>query len=181
MARTEILLTSEAYFKTVLTAYENLDGAYILTSLREAQEHGLRSVIGGCLLDTLKVIVAEGDEPTGKTAELMNLIQDYLVYSAMVDVLNKISYKVTNFGVAKTQDQNLQVASQDEIVKQQYYYQAKADAFCYDLQRFLLANRADFPTLCDCDCDRMQANLYSAATCGVFLGGARGKMGRGRR
>ena len=181
MARTEILLTSEAYFKTVTPAYENLAGEYILTSLREAQEHGLRSVIGGCLLDTLKGIVAEGDEITGKTAELMNLIQDYLVFSAMVNVLDMISYKVTNFGVAKSQDQNLQVASHDEIDKQQYYYQAKADAFCYDLQRFLLANRADFPTLCDCDCDRMQANLYSAATCGIFLGGARGKMGRGRR
>ena len=46
---------------------------------------------------------------------------------------------------------------------------------CRDLQRWLLDNRAAFPELRGCDCDAIQANLRSAASCGLWLGGVRGK------
>ena len=104
--------------------------------------------------------------------------QYYLAYKTLVDVTNKVSYKIGNFGVTKTQDENLQVATQDEIAKMQYYYQSKADACCLDLQNFILENKADYPELSDCACRKIEANLHSAATCGIFLGGARGRIKR---
>ena len=87
-----------------------------------------------------------------------------------------VSFKVGNFGVTRTNDENLQVASQDEVSKMQYYYESKADACCLDLQNFILEHRSDYPELSECHCNKIKSNLYSAAPCGIFLGAARGKI-----
>ena len=174
----EILLSSEAFVKSVTSASDNLSGKYILPALREAQEIGLRGILGDNLLAKLKTLVKEGTletESGGVYKTLVDHCQYYLAYVTIVEVTNKVSYKIGNFGVTKTQDENLQVATQDEIGKAQYYYQSKADACCLDLQNFLLENRADYPELTDCACHKIESNLRSAATCGIFLGGARGK------
>ena len=177
----EILLSSEAFVKSVTSVSDNLSGKYILPSLREAQEIGLKSILGDSLLSKLKSLVKDGaieQAANAKYKELIDRCQYYLAYVTIVEVTNKTSFKVGNFGVTKTTDENLQVASQDEIAKMQYYYQTKADACCYDLQSWLIDNRTYFPELNDCDCKRLSSNLYSAASCGFFLGGARGKSKR---
>lgn len=181
----EILLSSEAFVKSVTSISDNLSGKYVLPSLREAQEIGLKGILGDCLLSKLKSLVKDGsinEDSNVKYKELIDRCQYYLAYVTIVEVTNKTSFKIGNFGVVKSTDENLQVASQDEIAKMQYYYQSKADACCYELQGWLLDNRSSFPELSDCDCRRISSNLYSAATCGIFLGGARGKTkGRCRR
>lgn len=175
---TEYLLTSEAFIKSVTSISDNLAGKYMLPSLREAQEVGLRSILGDCLLDALKSMASAGELDDAHTALIDNHVRYYLAYKTAVEVLYKSSFKVTNFGVAKSQDENLQVAATDEIGKLEFYYQAKADAACYRMQNFLLENRASFPALDDCGCARIKANLYSAASCGIWLGGARSKITR---
>lgn len=174
----EILLSSEAFVKRVTSASDNLSGKYILPSLREAQEIGLRGILGDDLLAKLKALIKDGTletESGGVYKTLVDHCQYYLAYMTIVEVTNKVSYKVGNFGVTKTQDENLQVASQDEIAKMQYYYQSKADACCLDLQNFLLEHRKDYPELTECACHKIESNLHSAASCGIFLGGARGR------
>lgn len=171
----EILLSSEAFVKSVTSASDNLSGKYILPSLREAQEIGLRGILGDDLLAKLKDL-RKKDALDGVYKTLVDHCQYYLAYMTIVEVTNKVSYKIGNFGVAKTQDENLQVASQDEIAKMQYYYQSKADACCLDLQNFLLEHRNDYPELTECSCHKIESNLYSAASCGIFLGGGRGKI-----
>lgn len=171
----EILLSSEKFIKEVTSVSDNLSGKYILPSLREAQEIGLRGILGDGLLDKLKEMVKMGCL-YGAYKILADRCQYYLAYMTIVEVTNKVSYKIGNFGVAKSQDENLQVATQDEIAKMQYYYQSKADACCLDLQNFLLEHREDYPELTECCCHRIESNLRSAATCGIFLGGARGKI-----
>jgi hypothetical protein len=179
----EILLSSESFVKSVTSVSDNLSGKYILPSLREAQEIGLRGILGDSLLSKLKTLVKGGqidDSVNVHYKELIDRCQYYLAYATIVEVTNKTTFKVGNFGVAKSSDENMQVATQDEVAKMQYYYQTKVDACCYDLQSWLIENRVSFPELNDCDCRRISSNLYSAATCGIFLGGARGKR-RSRR
>ena len=174
----EILLSTEAFVKRVTSASDNLSGKYILPSLREAQEIGLRGILGDDLLAKLKALVKSETletESGGVYKTLVDHCQYYLAYMTIVEVTNKVSYKVGNFGVTKTQDENLQVASQDEIAKMQFYYQSKADACCLDLQNFLLEHRADYPELTECCCHKIDSNLHSAASCGIFLGGSRWK------
>lgn len=177
----EILLSSESFVKSVTSVSDNLSGKYILPSLREAQEIGLRNILGDSLLSKLKSLVKENaiENPVNaKYKELIDRCQYYLAYVTIVEVTNKTTYKVGNFGVTKNTDENMQMATQDEVAKMQYYYQSKADAYCLDLQNWLMDNRASFPELNDCDCRRIESNLYSAATCGIFLGGVRGKNKR---
>lgn len=172
----EILLSSEAYIKSVLNISDNIAGKYLLPSLREAQEIGLRGILGDCLLDAIKGMVKANDL-SGAYKSLVEhpYFQNYLAYQTAVELVGRVSYKVANFGVVKSTDENLQVATQDEIAKQQCFYQAKADSYCNLLQHFLLDNRTDYPELtCEC-CKRIESNLYSAATCGIFLGGARNR------
>lgn len=175
----QILLSSESFIKSVSSISDNLSGKYILPSLREAQEIGLRGILGDALLDKLKTLIREENldiEADGVYKILLDRCQYYLAYMTIVEVTNKVSYKIGNFGVTKSNDENLQVASQDEIAKMQFYYQSKADACCLGLQKFLLDHRKDYPELTECCCDRIASNLKSAATCGIFLGGARGKI-----
>ena len=177
----EILLSSEKFIKETTNVSDNLSGKYLLPSLREAQEIGLRGILGDCLLARLKQLVkdAEIDLPENVAyKDLLDRCQYYLAYATIVEVVERVSYKVVNFGVAKTADENLQVATQDEIAKQKFFYQAKADNYCLHLQNFILNNREAYPELTPCDCGRIEANLKSAASCGIFLGGARGKTMR---
>ena len=170
----EILLTSETFVKSVTNVSDNLAGKYILPSIREAQEQGLKSILGNCLLSKVKHLF-NTDSLEGIYKELVDHCQYYLAYAAIVEVTNKVSFKIGNFGVAKSTDENLQVASYDEIVKMQYYYQTKVDAYCLELQQWLLQNKESIPELTESQCRKLSSNLHSAASCGIFLGGARGK------
>lgn len=181
MAEKEILLSSEAFIKSVTAVSDNLAGKYILPSLREAQEQGLKGILGDKLLARVKKLIKDNQidqEAFAAYKALVEHSQYYLAYMTIVDVTNKVSFKIANFGVVKSTDENLQVAPYDEIVKQQYYYQSKADAYCLDLQNWILENRSSFPELTECQCRKIHSNLYSAASCGIFLGGARGKVKR---
>lgn len=179
----EVLLSSETFIKSVTNISDNLSGKYILSSLREAQEVHLKSIVGENLLNKLKDLVrgdAIDEQSNIMYKYLVNKCQYYLAYMTIVEVVYKVSFKIGNAGVVKATDENMQVASNAEIIAQKEYYQGKADFYCMELQNYLLDNRADFPELSNNDCYKIKANLHSAATCGFFLGGARGKWRGGR-
>ena len=177
----EFLLTSEKFVKEVSSISDNVAGKYIQSSIREAQEMGLKSILGSCLLARLKELgLAKQLDSPGNEAykDLVDRCQYYLAYTAIVELTNKVSYKIGNFGVAKSTDDNLQVATQDEIAKMQYYYQSKADYCALEIQQWLIENKGAFAELDECTCKKIQSNLYSAASCGLWLGGPRGKVSR---
>jgi hypothetical protein len=177
---TEILLSSEAFIKSVTPISDNVAGKYILSSLREAQEVNLKGIVGDSMLEKLKSLVKDGIDKAENALykQLLDKCQDYLAYMTIVELVYKVSYKIGNAGVVKTADENVQVASFAEIVANKEYYQGKADFFCHELQNFILEHRNDLPEIDECACRKIHANLHSAATCGFFLGGARGKRRR---
>lgn len=189
----EILLTSERFVKNVTNISDNLAGGYLKPAIREAQEMHLKYILGQDLLKRLKSLI--GDDllrgsydlsfsrdfavQTGSNEhyrELAGQCQYYLAYMSVAELTYRVSYKVANLGVTKTSDENAQVVSMDEVSKMREYYQSKADACAIELQNWLIENRALFPELTSGTCDRIKSNLYSAATSGIFLGGARGKV-----
>lgn len=172
----EILLLTEEVIKSVTNVSDNLAGKYLQSSIRESQEISLKGVLGDALLAKCKYLKGEGIlNQYPKYDELVNQCQYFLSYLVLADLAVKTSYKISNAGLVKTRDEFLEVATWNEIVKNQTYYEAKADAMCYQLQGWLMENRAEFPELSENDCKRIKANLYSAATCGIWLGGSRGK------
>jgi hypothetical protein len=174
----EVLLSSETFVKSVTNISDNMSGKYILSSLREAQDIHLKSILGESLLAKLKELIKVGkidEQDNAMYKNLVNKCQYYLAYMTIVEIVYKVSYKIGNAGVVKATDESMQSASLAEIAAQKEYYQSKADYYCLELQNFLLENRSAFPELSECDCHKIHANLHSAATCGFFLGGARGK------
>lgn len=177
----EILLSSETFIKSVTNISDNLAGKYILSSLREAQEVSLKSIIGESLLERLKELVKSKDIDKDANVRYKNLLdkcQYYLAYMTIVEIVYKVSYKIGNAGVVKATDENMQIASLEEIIGQKEYYQGKADYHCMELQNYILGHRTDFPEVDECTCRKIHSTLHSAATCGFFLGGARGKRRR---
>lgn len=174
----EILLSSESNIKSVTSISDNVSGKYILTSLREAQEVGLKSILGDALLQKLKEMVKQNEVDKEENAVYKNLLdicQYYLAYMTIVELAFKVSYKIGNAGVVKATDDNMQIATHTEIISQKEYYQSKADFYCLQVQNYILEHSNALPEVGENVSFRIQSNLYSAASCGMFLGGARGK------
>lgn len=174
----EILLTSEAFVKSAAGLRDNIAGNYILPAIREAQETRLREILGDALIDRLKDMVADrsiSDVDNALYKALLDKCQYLLAYSAAAEAAANVALKVGNLGVSRASDENLEPASHDDVSALMERYRSKADAACLRLQRWLLANKEDFPELGECDCGRLEANLRSAASCGIWLGGARGR------
>lgn len=175
---TDYLLTSEAFVKDKTPIFDNINGKYILSAIREAQEGRLQSVIGTALLEKLKALCKAGEIETYADGAYYTLIQKCQMataYQAIAELAHITSYKITNKGVVKTSDDRVENATESEIIRTAKYYQSKADRYVGDLQRYLLANRNKYPELNDADCANIRANLHSSATCGLWLGGYRGK------
>lgn len=175
---TEILLTSEQFVKNISNISDNLAGKYLLPAIREAQEINLRGFLGDALLDKLKELVGNNalKEPANAPyGQLVDRCQYFLAYQTIAGLPYKVSYKLANIGVAKTSDTNVKACDPDELATVKGYYQDKADYYARRLQMYLLEHAKEYPELNDNNCYHIRKNLYSAATCGLWLGGARGK------
>ena len=175
----EVLLISEKFIKENCEISNNVSGKFLQSAIKEAQDLKLTPILGDALVAKLKNLVGtytiNNPENAAYKTLLDNYVQRFLMWTVKVDIAHTTSYKLSNFGVTKTTDENVQVASQEEIIADQDYSQAKADAYCNYMQNYLLDNRKLYPELSQNRLHQMKANLYSAASCGVFLGGARGK------
>lgn len=174
----EALLTSETFVKGVTSISDNVANKYLRPSIREAQDIQLRTIVGDTLLAKLKDLVATDtvDAPGNEAYKvLLDRAQYYIAYVVIVELTYKVAFKVANAGVVKTPDERMETGSETDVAQVRGYYQAKADSACLDLQNYILNNWQKYPELCEGDYHRIRACLYSAASCGVFLGGARGK------
>lgn len=175
----EVLLISETYVKEVCSISENIAGQYILPSVREAQDINLRNIIGDQLLAKLKALVASGEidlEENAKYKELVDLERLFLAYSACVGIAQRVTFKVANAGVVKTPDERMDVTDQPDMEKVKSFFQAKADSCAFDLERWIIRHYMEYPELNRIDYERVRAHLRTAASCGIWLGGPRGKM-----
>lgn len=177
--RQEILLISETFIKENSAISDNVAGKFIRAAIRQAQEVSYRSIIGDALTDKLKQIVKDGATEAPENAAYKAVLersQYYLLFQSIAALLPGLTFKVANAGVVKTPDEKVEVVNQAQVELEQARYQSQADAECARLQNYLLEHRYDLPELTDNECGRIRSQLYSSVTCGVYLGGARGKI-----
>ena len=173
----KVLLISEDTIKTYSGLNDNIWGKSLLPAIREAQEIGLQSIIGSCLYQRLCTMVEDGSISSQENIQykqlLYNEISYYLIYKTISDVIPVIGVKLANIGVVISNDEHIQNLTEDERNRVDNYYQLRADFYCKRMQEWLLSNKELFPELDECSCNQMKANLESAASTGLWLGGYR--------
>lgn len=172
-----VLLISEDSVKTYSGLNDNIWGKSLLPGIREAQEIGLQSIIGSCLYESLCTKVADGSITADTNTQYKTLLDEYvsyyLIYRVISDLVPIIGVKLGNIGVMVSNDEHLQNLTEDERSRVGTYYEQRSDFYCKRMQQWLLTNNELFPELDECSCNQMKANLESAASTGVFLGGYR--------
>lgn len=171
-----VLLTNENIIKTTTNIFEGISGNYLLPSIKLAMDIDLESTIGTELKEELQKQVYGNNFKNIYKTLLDNYVQPFLTYSSIVRLIPTVSYKIANAGVLTTSDEKMNPVSTNDIDKVKAEYQHIADVYKNRLQRFLIANHNEFPELDkNSTIDKIRQNLYSSASCGVVLGGSRGK------
>ena len=171
------LLTNEQFIREAGNLSDNIQPKFLLPAIRETQEIDLQGVLGTTLYQTLIDKVEQGTI-SGKYKELLDRAQYFILYSVITKLIYIANFKIDNLGAYQTNDENAYSLSFKDIISLADYYTNKADYYKLDLQRYLAGNYNEFPELTKGDCSRIHSNLYSAATSGIYLGGARGKRSR---
>ena len=174
-----IFLTSEDFIRSNANINDETHGKYIQSALREAQEIGLQSIIGTRLLRKLQELVRTNEiNNSGNTIYklLVDQSQFYLLYSTVSRLVPIISLHLSNFGVSTPWDENMTAINNlADIFKLEQFYINKADFFARNLQLWILDNCSELPEISAQRISQLRANLYSAASSGLWLGGPRGK------
>lgn len=178
MAKENILLVSPEFIRSTTNVSNNLQDKYLHSAIREATDIDLDEVVGTPMLRKLKEMVATGDikkEENAMYNDLLDTAKYFLAYSAISRVVVISSAKIDNFGLSQATDDHIQALDMKEIFQLEKYYTNKADAYKKRLQNYILKNIKHFPEIRECNWFETHANLDSAASCGIFLGGARSK------
>lgn len=171
-----VLLISEDFVKTNSNISDNMWGKFLLPAIREAQHMRLQSVIGQNLYNSILCKVTAGT----LTEQYKELVDDYiqwfLLYQVLSDVVDVIDVKFVNMGTVRNRDEYVDNISDAERVRLKQNYEYKADWYCKQLQQYLLNNKDQFVELDECTCNTIKANLRSAASTGLWLGGYRARI-----
>ena len=171
---TDILLITEQSIKNITNISDNMAGKLLLTAIRESQEINLREILGDALLDEIKRQIQENDVRETYN-QLILQCQYFLAYQSCANICMITSVKIDNAGLQRVSDEKMEPLPVSEVNQIHDYYQQKADFYCERLQNFLLQHKEDYPQLTTRQCNSINANLYSSASCGIFLGGPRSK------
>lgn len=179
-----VLLVSEDTIKTYSGLNDNIFGKSLLPAIRESQEIGLQGIIGHCLYERLCSMVADGSIEEIENLPYKTLLDEYvsyyLIYQTIYDLIPIIGTKIGNIGVVVSNDEHVVNLSEDERDRVDTYYEYRADFYCKRLQEYLLNNKELYPELDECSCGQMKANLDSAASTGLWLGGYRSRKISGK-
>lgn len=171
-----VLLVSVDMVKELLPINENIDGGYIRPAIDMAQDFFLEETLGTVLTDKLKELVAEGGAIPAPYSTLLDKLSKMLAHYACSYIIENVGAKVANAGVLRTEDEKMYSLSQSEIALMASREIKRGDTYRGRVQRFLIANYSDFPELYGWrSLADLRQQLYSSATSGLWLGGARGR------
>ena len=177
----KILLTSVNFIKNVTNISDNISPKLLEPAIFEAQNEGLRGILGDNLVNRLEDLVSTGDidlEENEIYKSLLLKCQYFMAYTALSNVCMLTAVKIDNSGLSQISDEHLDPISISDSYQLSQFYLHKADYLCRQLQNFVLNHRSSFPELSECDCRSIRSNLFSSASSGLWLGGVRGRISR---
>lgn len=176
-----VYLISEDFVKSTTNISDNVQGKFLGPAIRETQQIDLQGVIGTAMLNKLCDLVSGGTISSPENAaykELLDNCQYFMAYSVVAKLVVISAVKIDNMGPNTTYDDKIQNLGLNDTFLIEDYYINKADWYKKRLQEYILANKSNLPEITENKCHDIHANLYSAASGGLWLGGARSPLPR---
>lgn len=161
--------------KQITNVSDNIEGKVLGPAIIEAG-NALRDIVGDALCDKLEELISTEKIDLGENVNyklLLDKSQYFLAYTAASLTTTLTAVKIDNFGVSRSTDEHIESLSLSDVFTISEHYQRIADDYCRKLQNWILKNKKKFPELTENQCNDIKANLYSAASCGIWLGGTR--------
>ena len=172
----DVLFVSEQYMRETFFLSDNMQSKFILQAVRYAQDTEFQQIVGSCLYQRLKELVANGEISVEGNEAYKKVIDEARMFIgsvALVKLCVVSTVHLSNAGLNRVKGgDDFEVLSNGEMFEIKDYYQHEADHYKKRLQMTLCNIREELPEIGDCDCDN---NLYSAASTGLWLGGRRGR------
>lgn len=174
------MLCSADFVRGISNISNNLQDKFLASALRETQDVDFQQVVGTKMLNRLCNLVQTGDitkEENKKYKQLLDEGQWFMAYSTIAKICVISSVKIDNIGLNTTNDVNANQISINDVFKIQDFYIKKADYYKGRFQDYCAEHRHEFEEMKNLSCYDVKPELNSAASCNIFLGGARGKRG----
>ena len=172
---TNVYFIDPELVKQLTNISDNIEGKVLGPAIIEAG-NALRDIVGDTLCDKLEELILSGEIELDESFNyklLLEKAQYFLAYTAAALTTTLTAVKIDNFGVSRSTDEHIESLSLSDVFTISEHYQKKADEYCGKLQNWILKNKKKFPELTENQCNDIKANLYSAASCGIWLGGTR--------
>lgn len=176
---TEVYLISPNTVRTLTNMSTNMQDKFLISAIREASDMDFQEVVGTNLYNKLKELVANDEiiEIKNKYYKgLLDIAKYFLAYTVIARIVVISSIKLDNIGANITSDDKANTIDVKDVFSIEDHYYNKADFYKKRVQDYILANRQHFKELNSYEIDKIQANLYSAASSNIWLGGIRGKQ-----
>lgn len=174
-----VLLTSEDAIKDTTNVSDNIAGKYLLPAIKATQDIEVQEILGTRLYRSLQEKIYNDSishvENEIYKALLDNYVEQFIAWQVMANICPLIGAKIANMGVMSNGDVNATNVSESERNSVRDYYQKIADYYKHEMQMFCQREHNRLPELTDNNCNETHANLDSAATTSIWLGGSRGK------
>lgn len=174
-----VYLINPSSIKDITNISDNLSDKYIRSALRESQDIGLNQVLGTRLLDKLYTLVSTGRIKDAENAKYKRLLDShigyYLAYETITNVVVIASVKIDNAGAVTSDADKTNSLELKDVFKIENYYRQKSDFYKARLQAYLRMEHDNFPELEYEDAYNTLAEIETAYTSSIFLGGKRGK------
>ena len=165
MVMSKVFFISEQAIKDNSIIETNVDSKIISSAIQEVQNLELQPILGNTLFYAIASGITSASTDSSYTLPddyltlLNDYIQPFLIYGVLVYAFVPLTYKVTNKGVNKKNDENATTASQQDLEYIKSDYKGKFDTYKERLINYLAGDTAE--NITDVDTDNLDSTADS--------------------
>lgn len=174
----KIYLCSADFIRANTNISNNLQDKFLKPAMSETQDCNLTEVLGSKMVEKLCYLVKEDKIGLAENIEYKRLLDEtqyFFAYSTISKLCLISSVKIDDIGLNLTNDTNANQLYLTDVFKLESHYKNKADFYKQRLQAYCKSKLAELPELREGGCWDVKAELNSAASCPIFLGGSRAR------
>lgn len=174
----EAYLISPNFIRERTNVSGNIQDKFLQSSIREAQDINYREIVGDKLLEHILKLMETGEIDAEENAVFKKLVyisKYYIAYMVIARLTVISGIKIDNVGPSRTSDENIEPIDIQDIFRLEKHYINIADTYCKKIQNYIKENYSKFSNYLVHTCYNTKPNTYSAASCGLWLGGSKGK------